>query len=179
MCSRTSFAFQAARRLFSAAVIASSSRQASTRFLSRTSSTIRGWKTWKVIFLARPRSFTVLVPALGRRPSLSHRCRSVVEMARMSSTSRGMTGRLSMPTSAWEMIADAVRKSAAAFSGMRKMSELAVTPSAFFVAAGRRARTSSRRPFARTEDPSVAAAGRAHTSVRSAALSESGELTWT
>ncbi len=48
------------------------------------SSTTRGSNTWKVIFLARPRSFTVRVPALRKRPSLSQRCLSVVELVRIS-----------------------------------------------------------------------------------------------
>ena len=65
----------------------------------------------KVIFFARPRSFTVRVPALCKRPSLSHRCRSVAEIVRMSSTSRGITGRFSMPSSVLDTLADAVRKS--------------------------------------------------------------------
>lgn len=54
------------------------------------------------IFLARPRSFTVRVPALRKRPSLSQRCLSVVELVRISWISGGITGKVSMSSSTSE-----------------------------------------------------------------------------
>lgn len=100
--------------LFSALASASATRHSSTKPRSSTSTTMRGSKTWKVICRARLSNLTVRVPALGRRPSSSQRRLSVGLIARMSCISRGMIGRLSIPTIALRTTAKALSNSLSA-----------------------------------------------------------------
>lgn len=110
----------------------------------------------------RPRSLTVRVPALGKRPSASQRCLSLVLIVRMSSISRGITGRVSMFTNALTTTADAAWNSAFSLAGIISVSSRPSRLSDFFVACGSRARISRRMPFMRTDEPNVAAGGSTH-----------------
>ena len=114
------------------------------------SSMWRESKTWKVILRARPRSFTVRVPALCSRPSFNQRSRSLDLIERMTSTSRGMTGSSSMLTSLYAIASMVALWSSASSSGTRNTSVPDMTSSCFLTAKGRCARISRRIPFAIT-----------------------------
>jgi hypothetical protein len=82
-------------------------------------------------------------------------------IVRISSISRGMTGRSAMPSSELET-ADAVALNAVfEVSGMTRMSSPACISSDFRTGGGSRERISCRIPFTLTPDPRVATTGSA------------------
>lgn len=107
----------AALALFSAFAFASSTRHHRRHHGQDDPQPPSDQRLWR----ARPASLTVLVPALGSRPSASQRCRSLVFMPRISWISRGMTGRDGASSNALETTEATALKAALASAGIAKI----------------------------------------------------------
>lgn len=111
---------------------------------------------------ARPRSLTVRVPMLLRRPSFSHLCRSWEEIERMSSASLGSTGRSATLTSNCRMCSEAARNASGSTPGAHSVTRPTSTVTPSRKAEGSRRRSSFSSLAVRTDDPRVADDGNGH-----------------